>query len=594
MKTFLVLIFSFFTKYAFSQALDESFGNHGVLVDKRIQESSNSLAIQKDGKIILGGGNFLLTRYNPDGTADEAFGSEGVVNNLVLNGAICNDILLQGDGKILATGSIPNRTSTNRADAIVVRFKSNGQLDSSFGANGIVLSDIQQEDNANKIILQSDGRIVITGTADNEGGESQKPGGLFVNQYMPDGTKDENFGNNGSIFLTKSLVYEVNGLAVDINRNIYIAYDSAAGTLSYILLKLDDKGSLVSSFGSKGQAEILIPGTGSGSLKNIKVHDGFILATGYSLYKGKGIRNLTLVKYTAEGYADAAFGNNGIKILEMGYNWTEGNEIGITSNNNIVVAGRFVEAYPSTKYYATLYGFSSSGNIDSTFGTNGSEVNYNAGEHSLFEKLFIDHNGVFTASGGSYFSETNTTNYMVSKYLSTNNIKNPIYVRIKKWLHHHGFTWEDRLNRNLNYYSIQRSNNGNPFVEISKIFGSNASHLQTFEDFNVPSGTNSYRVGIVNNSENISYSNTLIISKSNEDEKVIIYPNPAKYSLQIEGLSASANNKLSIVDINGNVRKTASTVNTSFSYNLSQLPIGNYALIISNGKTVISKRFIKE
>ncbi|CAN5816786.1 hypothetical protein BH10BAC2_BH10BAC2_26670 [soil metagenome] len=593
MKTALLSIFCFITFYASSQAPDNSFGDHGVLIDERVAGSSNSLAIQNDGKIILGGSNFILTRYNPDGTPDLEFGTEGIATNTVLVKGICNAIALQADGKVVATGSIPNGTSTNRDDAIIVRFTSSGELDSSFGVNGVVTADFEQEDNADEIILQTDGKIIITGTGVNEGGETQKPGGLFVCRYLADGSIDENFGSNGSLFIVKP-VAEIKGLALDADGNIYLAHDSAFGSLSFVFIKLDSEGSLVTSFGNNGQTAIVIPGSGSGSLKDIKIQNGSIFTTGYSLYKGKGIRNLTLVKCTTDGQLDVTFGNAGIKILEIGFNWTEGNDLGITTNGDIVVAGRYAEAYPSTKFYASLYAFNSDGSIDSTFGTNGFQLNEAAGEKSLYEKLVIDPAGTYTAAGEGYSIETQTSNYMVSRYLAPSNIKNPKYVRIKKWLHRHGFTWEDKPNNNISYYAVQRSSNGSAFTEVTRIFNRNNQPQLSYEDAAPLTGDNYYRLAAVNTNGSMLYSNIITVN-NNAANTVKIYPNPVRNTVQIAGLPATQQTKLSITDFNGTTKATATVNSSSYNWNIAQLKRGNYILRIeSRDMETVTKKLVKE
>ncbi|CAN5444611.1 hypothetical protein BH10BAC2_BH10BAC2_36550 [soil metagenome] len=340
-----------------SVSYDESFGNNGVVIDNRNQGASNSLAIQKDNKIILAGSNFLLTRYNVDGSPDSEFGEEGIINPASLNNAFCNAIALQTDGKIIAVGYIPNLNANNKEDALVVRFKSNGDIDSSFGDNGIVLSDIQEYDNATKIAIQSDDKIVISGTATNEGGETQKPGGFFINRYAANGDPDITFAGNGSFFKIKEGLFDVNGLYVDSNDDVFLGYDSAFGTLSFsfIILKIDKNGHLDESFGNNGQATALIPGTGGGSLINLSIQGSSIIAAGYSILKGKSIRNLTTVKYQLNGQLDNSFGSDGISILQVGFNGTVGQSIYFNQSDGLLISGRYVEAYPSTKNTLLVY-----------------------------------------------------------------------------------------------------------------------------------------------------------------------------------------------------------------------------------------------
>lgn len=107
-----------------------------------------------DGKLILGGGatyytgkikgvpqtktDFALVRYNTNGTLDSTFGSKGIVTTAVTS--TCNDqimsIVLQPDGKIVAIGYTAGGTPPYIAQ--MVRYTSLGALDTKFGKNGIV------------------------------------------------------------------------------------------------------------------------------------------------------------------------------------------------------------------------------------------------------------------------------------------------------------------------------------------------------------------------------------------------------------------------------------------------------------------------
>lgn len=85
--------------------LNSSFGTNGLSNDTNI---SNYLITQSDGKILKGGqkdNQFSITRYNSDGSLDTSFGSNGEINTPIVNYSEINNILLQTDGKLIATGN---------------------------------------------------------------------------------------------------------------------------------------------------------------------------------------------------------------------------------------------------------------------------------------------------------------------------------------------------------------------------------------------------------------------------------------------------------------------------------------------------------
>ncbi|HEX5036534.1 MAG TPA: calcium-binding protein, partial [bacterium] len=127
--------------------LDAGFGANGlVIVNINNQQSFPAgLAIQDDGKIVIGGTNgpvgardFMVIRGLPDATPDPAFGNNGVAVTPVGPGEdVARDIAVLPDGKILAVGS----TDLNGGfDVAFVRYHPDGSLDGTFGTGGIVIA----------------------------------------------------------------------------------------------------------------------------------------------------------------------------------------------------------------------------------------------------------------------------------------------------------------------------------------------------------------------------------------------------------------------------------------------------------------------
>jgi uncharacterized delta-60 repeat protein len=108
-----------------------------------------SMALQTDGKIVVAGStvnlghdNFITVRFLPDGSIDPSFGSNGkVITSLGESfDGNPNSIAVQSDGKILVGGvGVGPMNYTTWADFALVRFMPDGSPDPSFGINGIVL-----------------------------------------------------------------------------------------------------------------------------------------------------------------------------------------------------------------------------------------------------------------------------------------------------------------------------------------------------------------------------------------------------------------------------------------------------------------------
>jgi uncharacterized delta-60 repeat protein len=146
---------------------------------------------------------FVLARYEANGSLDAGFGTNGMVfineSGFYLTAPAA--LLIQPDGKILSVGTY-NGTG-NSGDFVLLRFNEDGTPDTSFGTNGKVITAITNiKDTATGAALQPDGKIVVSGiTANNStGGSNSAPrsNGLLV-RYHPDGSLDATFGAGGIV-----------------------------------------------------------------------------------------------------------------------------------------------------------------------------------------------------------------------------------------------------------------------------------------------------------------------------------------------------------------------------------------------------------
>src|SRR5699024_3524870 len=125
----------------------------------------NDILLQPDGKIVATGADYynyiymLATRYLPDGSVDESCGDGGFVKVKFGDGSEAKSVLLQQDGKIILSGY-----SNNLSSFAMVRLNANGIVDSSFGENGLVVTDIASNDKSTASVLQQDGKIILGGT----------------------------------------------------------------------------------------------------------------------------------------------------------------------------------------------------------------------------------------------------------------------------------------------------------------------------------------------------------------------------------------------------------------------------------------------
>ena len=108
--------------------------------------------------------DFLLARFESDGTLDGTFGSAGVVL-ADFNGEddVIRSIAVQSDGKIVAAGEADDGTGT--LNMALARYNADGSLDTSFDSDGTTTLAIGSDAVANAVAVQGDGRIVVGGSS---------------------------------------------------------------------------------------------------------------------------------------------------------------------------------------------------------------------------------------------------------------------------------------------------------------------------------------------------------------------------------------------------------------------------------------------
>lgn len=161
-------------RYTPQGMLDGTFGDGGtVTVDGgSMVEAVRALVLNPDGTIVAAGfvngehrGDLLLGRFTPSGGLDSTFGTDGLtITDLGSGSERLEGVALQPDGWIVAAGQV---AVDRHADFAVVRYDPNGRLDPSFGRDGLSSFDFGgREDRSHGLALQPDGGIVAVGQSE--------------------------------------------------------------------------------------------------------------------------------------------------------------------------------------------------------------------------------------------------------------------------------------------------------------------------------------------------------------------------------------------------------------------------------------------
>ncbi len=236
-------------RYTPDGELDPGFGTAGISNDVwSPDDGAYAIVVQPDGKLVAAGEAFpslssssvcAVRRYQSDGAPDPTFGTNSVtLTSIGSRSCTISALALQPDGKLVAAGTAYiDDTYMGHYQFVLIRYNVDGNLDSSFGTNGIALAS--KDTAAYALVLRPNGGLVAGG---NGGGADFRLVG-----YNTDGSLDTEFGNSGT---SSEPLGNLVSLAVQPDGKLV-----AAGTNSsaqFVVARYNADGSLDPSFGSGG------------------------------------------------------------------------------------------------------------------------------------------------------------------------------------------------------------------------------------------------------------------------------------------------------------------------------------------------------
>lgn len=352
--------------------------NMSSFVSGGASDSAQSAAVQGDGKIVVVGSSedstpvdISVQRYNADGSLDTSFGDGGVVVTDVNSGSYdyADAVVIQGDGKIIAVGRSASSGVTKFA---LVRYNTDGSLDTSFGGTGKVLAGIDGVTvEAMDVAIQADGKIVTVGKAFSGGTD------FVVFRFNIDGSLDSSFGGTGKVRTDTGSNDSARSVAIQSDGKIVVGgFSSFSGTNDFAVFRYNTDGSLDNTFGSAGMAFVNIGGAATldiGDSLGLQ-SDGKIVMTGWQLI-GVTIY-LAVVRLDANGALDTTYGTSGKVTLNItAAYWDQGVDLVVQADDKVVVAS---STYVGGYEFVTLR-FNTNGTLDTSFGGTGKVVTGFAG-----------------------------------------------------------------------------------------------------------------------------------------------------------------------------------------------------------------------
>jgi uncharacterized delta-60 repeat protein len=334
-------------RYLPNGQLDQSFGAGGIrLFDSGLgmDDIAASAVLTPDWKIVVAGvadvagadrQDFLVARFNADGSIDSSFGSGGFVTT---DGSAKSPdldwgraVVLQPDGKIVVVGQTSRAGPGERVDAALFRYLPTGELDRSFGDQGRLAVSLTSGSvaGAHSLLIQPDGKLVI--------GSSFNPSGAVLARFHPDGRADASFGSGG---MARFDVGVVNGDVVALMRQPggeIVAAGWAVGVHDLaVLARFHANGRIDQSFASKGRtlSKLLdgLPEVG-GYAAELQADGKIVLAGGHG-------GRLLVARYLKNGNPDMSFGGLGfVTAVANGMSHGYASAVRVQADGRIVAAG---------------------------------------------------------------------------------------------------------------------------------------------------------------------------------------------------------------------------------------------------------------
>lgn len=371
----------YLTMHLANGSLDNSFGNNGIVEGNFSPNSVGTpLIIQEDNKIVVFGGvyqsstnanqNFAtwaMQRFNADGSLDTTYGTDGMV--LTTFGTQLNypsSLALQEDGKVIASGHSGN------GRLLLARYTNTGALDPTFDGDGKVITQFGNANNSVHVRVLPNGKIQSAGSTYTAAGIH-----FALTQYNANGSLDLTFDGDGrtlSLFETGDISSFIQSATPQSDGKFIVSTVSVDGmsTLGVhdsVTRRYNADGSVDVSFGTNGKATTsVVPGGYSISRRSISIADSKIIAVGNS-----GISDFTLLQYTSNGTLDTSFNQDGIATEKLESSNDNGRILLKQDDGKLILIGTKRNNPNNVTGLSdlALARYHADGTLDFTFGTEG-------------------------------------------------------------------------------------------------------------------------------------------------------------------------------------------------------------------------------
>ncbi|MFD4597320.1 calcium-binding protein [Streptomyces sp. NPDC058464] len=275
-----------------------------------------------------------------------------------------------------------------------------GDLDSGFGGDGTVRTDLGGTDSANDVAVQSDGKIVSVGSS---ASDTVPESDFALTRHNADGTLDTSFGGDGRVTTPVNNMIppeelqwsEAHAVALQPDGKIVVAGGSWRGYENccwFTVARYNTDGTLDTGFGGGDGRVFTDFGTPEEAMDVAVQPDGRIVAAGY--VGGQA----AVARYLSDGTLDTSFSGDGMVTTDPSPSPEEGGDVralALQPDGKIVVAGQV----GTTRFDFSLIRYNGDGSLDTGFGSGGIQRT-DFGDYDTAEALAIQPDGKIVAAGG--------------------------------------------------------------------------------------------------------------------------------------------------------------------------------------------------
>ncbi|WP_162288544.1 NHL repeat-containing protein [Tenacibaculum jejuense] len=387
--------------------IDTDYGVNGLTEilstsNTSVQPYSKQL---NDGSLLVSTSRYLeaedkheevIVKYKPDGSIDTSFANNGVY---VLDIDLENTSVLYDDNgiELFLDESENIYLYLSPFKNAIVKLNSEGVLETSFGTNGYLITvDDQYENSKNGRVIAYDEGIIV-GLV-----KKDDPQIRILKKYTSNGSIDNTFGNNGIL----SVPYE--GRMFKLNDGDFILsqkYES--GTLGFI--KISPKGNIDNSFGNNGQ--VLFDKEGYLNYHEASNNALYVSLTSFEEVNGETKIKTNIYKFDANsGEKDMDFGTNSTVVIEDVFVQESFTEL----NDKLYIHGLNFKSFDT--HIASL---NFDGTINSSFEDNGTYIENLNTTKEFSISIFPSENALIIV-GKTIQNGTNPTKHFSKKYKLSN------------------------------------------------------------------------------------------------------------------------------------------------------------------------------